>query len=126
MEKEKLKMDFLSRELLNKKTSMEKISMILEKVKNGNILVIEGGLSPTEEAELIETTMREIDTENFIGIDIQKFEKNKKSFLGFSSKKDVKFTIIGPANIMKTVKRKPNFLSIVAKLGDSCASMHQM
>jgi hypothetical protein len=41
-----------------------------------------------------------------------------------STKKTVGLTIIGPANVMKTVKKKSNFLSMIANLGDSSASMH--
>ena len=65
-----LKMDFLSSSALESSTSMEKVSMIVDRVKKGDLVVIEGGLTPEEEAELIETTMREIDVENFMGIDI--------------------------------------------------------
>ncbi|MGB9978594.1 DUF2073 domain-containing protein [Methanobacterium sp.] len=119
-----LKMDFLSSDALLTHTSMEKISMIVERVKEGNLVIIEGGLSPEEEAELIETTMREIDIENFMGIDIYTLEKDKKSLFGISKKKAVGLTIIGPANIMKTVKKKSNFLSMIANLGDSGASLH--
>ncbi len=119
-----LKMDFLSSDALSTHTSMEKISMIVERVKGGNLVVIEGGLSPEEEAELIETTMREIDIENFMGIDIYTLEKDKKALFGISKKKTIGLTIIGPANIMKTVKKKSNFLSMIANLGDSGASMH--
>lgn len=119
-----LKMDFLSSTALNSQTSMEKISMIVNRVKDGDLIVIEGGLSPEEEAELIETTMREIDVENFMGIDIYTLEKDKKSFFGLSKKKSVGITIIGPANVMKSVKRKSNFLSMIANLGDSDAPMH--
>ena len=119
-----LKMDFLSSDALLAHTSMEKISMIVDKVKGGNLVVIEGGLSPEEEAELIETTMREIDIENFVGIDIYTLEKDKKSLFGISKKKTVGLTIIGPANIMKTVNKKSNFLSMIANLGDSGASLH--
>ncbi len=119
-----LKMDFLSSTMLNSRTSMEKISMIVDRVKNGDLVVIEGGLTPEEEAELIETTMREIDVENFMGIDIYTLEKDKKSFFGLSKSKIVGITIIGPANVMKAVKKKSNFLSMVANLGDSSASMH--
>ncbi len=119
-----LKMDFLSSEALISQTSMEKIAMIIDKVKNGDIVVIEGGLSPTEEAELIETTMREIDIEKFVGIDVYTLEKNKKRFFGISNKKTVGLTVIGPANLMKAVKRKSNFLSMVADIGDSGASVH--
>ena len=119
-----LKMDFLSSSMLNSSTSMEKISMIVDRVKNGDLVVIEGGLTPEEEAELIETTMREIDVENFMGIDIYTLEKDKKSFFGLSKSKIVGLTIIGPANVMKAVKKKSNFLSMIANLGDSNASMH--
>ena len=119
-----LKMDFLSSTMLNSRTSMEKISMIVDRVKNGDLVVIEGGLTPEEEAELIETTMREIDVENFMGIDIYTLEKDKKSFFGLSKSKIVGLTIIGPANVMKAVKKKSNFLSMIANLGDLNASMH--
>ena len=119
-----LKMDFLSSSMLNSSTSMEKISMIVNRVKNGDLVVIEGGLTPEEEAELIETTMREIDVDNFMGIDIYTLEKDKKSFFGLSKSKIVGITIIGPANVMKAVKKKSNFLSMIANLGDSNASMH--
>jgi hypothetical protein len=119
-----LKMDFLSSDALKKQSSMEKISMIVDKVKQGELLVIEGGLEPEEEAELIETTMREIDVENFMGIDIYTLEKDESSFFGLSKKKTVGITIIGPANVMKTVKRKSNFLSMVASLGGNDASMY--
>ena len=119
-----LKMDFLSSSALNSQTSMEKVSMIVDRVKRGDLVVIEGGLTPEEEAELIETTMREIDIENFMGIDIYTLEKDKTSFFGFSRKKTIGITIIGPANVMKEVKKKSNFLSMIANLGGSDAPMH--
>jgi uncharacterized protein len=121
---EGLKMDFLSSDALESRSSMEKISMIIGRVKEGDILVIEGGLSPSEEAELIETTMREIDVENFVGIDVYTLEKDESSFFGLSKKKTVGLTIIGPANVMRSVKKKSNFLSMIAELGDSGASVH--
>jgi hypothetical protein len=119
-----LKMDFLSSDALHSQSSMEKVSMIVERVKRGDLVIIEGGLTPEEEAELIETTMREIDIENFVGIDIYTLEKDKKSLFGMSRKKAIGLTIIGPANVMKTVKKKSNFISMIANLGDSGASMH--
>jgi hypothetical protein len=119
-----LKMDFLSSDALKNRSSMEKIAMIVDKVKDGDLLVMEGGLTPTEEAELIETTMREIDVENFMGIDIYTLEKDESTFFGLSKRKTVGITIIGPANVMKTVKRKSNFLSMIAQLGGADAPVH--
>jgi hypothetical protein len=117
-------MDFLSSDALKNRSSMEKIAMIVDKVKNGDLLVMEGGLTPSEEAELIETTMREIDVENFLGIDIYTLEKDQSTFFGLSKRKTVGITIIGPANVMKTVKRKSNFLSMIAQLGGADAPVH--
>src|SRR5690606_28218573 len=119
-----LKMDFLSSKALEDKSSIEKISLIIDRVKDGDILVLEGSLSPSEEAELIETTMREIDVDNFVGIDIYTLEKDEKAFLGLSKRRTVGLTIIGPANVMRTVKKKSNFLSMIAEIGDSGASVH--
>ncbi|WJI10178.1 DUF2073 domain-containing protein [Methanobacterium sp. CWC-01] len=119
-----IKMDFLSSDALKNRSSMEKIAMIVDKVKNGDLLVMEGGLTPSEEAELIETTMREIDVENFLGIDIYTLEKDQSTFFGLSKRKTVGITIIGPANVMKTVKRKSNFLSMIAQLGGADAPVH--
>ena len=119
-----LKMDFLSSEALTSRSGLEKVSMIVDRVKNGDLVVIEGRLSPSEEAELIETTMREIDVENFVGIDIYTMEKDKKVLFGFAKKKIVGLTIIGPANVVQSVKKRSNFLSMIARLGDSDASMH--
>lgn len=121
---EGLKLDFLSSNALESLSSMEKVSMIVERVKNGELMVIEGGLSPEEEAELIETTMREIDIEKFVGIDIFTLEKDQRKFFGLSKKRTVGITVIGPANIMRSVKKKSDFLSMIAEIGDSGASVH--
>ena len=115
---EGLKMDFISSEALENATSMEKIYMIIGKVKDGSVVVMEGGLLPSERAELIETTMREIDIDNFVGIDVHTLEKDSSSFFGFSKKKTVVITIIGPANVMKTVKKQSNLLSLIADVSN--------
>ena len=121
---EGLKLDFLSSNALESLSSMEKVSMIVNRVKNGELMVIEGGLTPEEEAELIETTMREIDIEKFVGIDIFTLEKKQRKFFGLSKKKTIGITVIGPANLMKSVKKKSDFLSVIAEIGDSGASVH--
>lgn len=114
---EGLKMDFVSSKALENTSSMEKIYMIIERVKEGNLVVMEGGLTTPEKTELIETTMREIDIENFVGIDVQTLEESSSSFLGFSKKNTI-ITIIGPANLMKTVKKQSSILSLVAEISN--------
>ena len=48
-----VQMDLISGEKLAKMTSMEKIRLILDKVKTGKIVVLESGLTPDEEVRLI-------------------------------------------------------------------------
>nr|WP_263641072.1 DUF2073 domain-containing protein [Methanobrevibacter arboriphilus] len=67
----------------------KKIYMIIDKVKNGAVVVMEGGLTPSERAELIETTMREIDIENFVGIDVHTLEKDSASFFLVYQKREL-------------------------------------
>jgi hypothetical protein len=81
---------------------------------------MEGGLSTAEQTELIETTMREIDVddaESFVGIDINTLDKDSSSFFGFLKRKTV-ITVIGPADLVKTVKKQSNFLSMVAEVSE--------
>jgi len=82
---------------------------------------MEGGLSTSEKTELIETTMREIDVEddsaNFVGIDINTLDKDSSTFFGFLKRKTV-ITVIGPADVVKTVEKQSNFLSMVAEVSE--------
>ncbi|MCL2116363.1 MAG: DUF2073 domain-containing protein [Methanobrevibacter sp.] len=116
---EKLKLLFISSQALEDISSIEKIYKIIGLVKEGNLVVMDGGLSAFEQTELIETTMREIDVENeaenFIGFDINTLDKDSSSFLGFLKKKTV-ITVIGPADLVKTVEKQSDFLSMVAEV----------
>jgi len=100
-------------------SSSEKIYEIINLVKKDNLVVIEGDLSVFEQAELIETTMKEInvedDSETFVGVNVNTLDKDSQSFLGRLKKKTV-VTVIGPAKIVKTVEKHSNFLSMVAEL----------
>ncbi|MFQ6051023.1 MAG: DUF2073 domain-containing protein [Candidatus Hydrothermarchaeota archaeon] len=119
-----IQLDFVSSKVLSEKTTMEKIEYIMDRVKVGTIVVLEEGLNPVEEAELIETTMREIDMDKFHGIEvyrIQGHEKTKgiKSIFGsVIGKKSKGLTIIGPTNYVEAIKKEPDFLSMLAKPGD--------
>ena len=70
-------MDLISGEKLEKMTSMEKIRLILDKVKKGKIVVLESGLTPAEEVRLIEMTMTEIRVDEFSGIEIESYPSKK-------------------------------------------------
>ncbi|MDI6826489.1 MAG: DUF2073 domain-containing protein [Candidatus Aenigmarchaeota archaeon] len=135
----KLKMDFLSSSLLDGKSSKSKINFILNKVRDGSILVMNGVLSSEEEMELIKETMRRVD-DGFPGIEICSLKKQTKgwkqffevlserrvklqdfilqSLTGKSAKKSLKtgLTLIGPAKIIKEIKKNPDSFSVWAEV----------
>jgi len=98
-------------------TSDERIGKLLDIVKKDNIVLMQGRLKPIEETSLIQRTM-EIISKNFKGIEICTIYpegQNMKIFrkLTTSIVKSVLghrdgITIIGPANVVKEIKRDPN------------------
>ncbi|KXS40859.1 MAG: hypothetical protein AWU58_1848, partial [Methanohalophilus sp. T328-1] len=67
IEMQGIQMDLLSEDRLARMSPVEKIRFIIDEVKNGKILVLERGLSPEEEANLIEMTMTQIAPDEFSG-----------------------------------------------------------
>ena len=107
---EGVQIDLISGERMSDRTSMEKIRMILDGVRDGNIVILEEGLSPNEESKLIEVTMTEISPDEFDGIEIETYPRSETadaSFLdrlmGRESAK--KLTVIGPANQIETLHK---------------------
>lgn len=105
-------------------TSYERIRKILDNAKEEKIILIEGRLKPTEEAELISVTMQEIN-EHFKGIELHVIypEDHVK---GFFKKTKIKLvnkllgdrkgmTIVGPANIIKEIKKDPEKLEMITQ-----------
>ena len=107
-------------------SSEEKIRKLLKLVKEEKILMMEGRLTPVEEAKLIERTMEQI-SRKFKGVEIctvysngnkKKQELWNKIKLGFfnvllGSRQGV--TIIGPATVIKEIKRDPNKIELLMK-----------
>lgn len=105
-----VRINLISTQKLNELTTPEKIKFILDEVKNGTVLVLERGLSPVEEVQLIEKTMSEIDNETFIGIEIERYADSdiKKSWLSRIFKRTLRtsrMTVIGPALLLKTIRK---------------------
>jgi hypothetical protein len=99
--------NLVSRHKLEELTSSEKLQFILKEVKKGKILVLEQGLTPFEQTNLIEHTMKEIEHDTFIGVEMEGLGQDRPSFIqklfGFSKKPRV--TLIGPANLLKTIRK---------------------
>ncbi len=62
------------------RSSTEKLKFILNEVKKGKILVLEHGLTPMEQTSLIENTMREIEQDTFIGVEMEGYEQENPTF----------------------------------------------
>ncbi|WP_247005446.1 DUF2073 domain-containing protein [Halorientalis litorea] len=111
-----VQIDLISGERMEGMTSMEKIRMILDGVHEGNIVILEEGLSPDEESRLIEVTMTEISPDEFTGLEIETYPKSGTSDGGFLNRlmgkeETKKLTVIGPANQIETLHKDETLIS---------------
>ncbi|MGB9748954.1 MAG: OapB/ArvB family protein [Candidatus Woesearchaeota archaeon] len=102
-------------------SSIGRIRKLLKIAKENKIVLLEGRLRKEEEAELIKTTMEEIDDE-FKGIElgviypeegqlnfIKKLRLNIVNIvLGYRAG----FTVIGPASVVKEIKKDPKRIEL--------------
>ena len=104
--------------------SNERVRKILGIVLGNNILIIQGRLKSEEEARLIGDTMAMIGhIKNFSGIELAVitgednsnfFRKMTKGFVNILSGGDLSsITIIGPASIVKEIKRNPKKIELL-------------
>jgi uncharacterized protein len=113
-----VQIDLVSGERMKRMASIEKIRMILDGVHDGNIVILEEGLTPDEESKLIEMTMAEISPDaGFNGIEIETYPKSEtkdSSLLGRimgSNESPAKLTVIGPANQIETLHKDETLIS---------------
>lgn len=115
VQKAGININLISIERLNQMGSWEKIKFILNEVKRGNVLVLERGLTAREEADLIKTTMSNIDHDTFIGIEMQSYSKEdvkRGSWLSklLGRKQPPRMSVIGPADLLKTIHKDGNMI----------------
>lgn len=114
-----IRLDFISADSLASKGSVEKIDFILRRIKDNVIIVLEEGLTPKEEAELIEATMREIDVENFHGIEFYRIDHKatrlRDKIANYIAGKKAGLTILGPTRVVEAIKREPDYISMLAR-----------
>lgn len=102
--------------------SARRVKKILDIVKQNKIVLLEGRLKKEEEKDLIEITMEEIDN-NFKGIELSViypanpegdiFNRIKQNFVNLILGDRQGFTIIGPASIVKEIKKDPNKIELL-------------
>ena len=105
---EGISIDLISTEKLDE-LGKDKIRFILDSVKLGKVLVLEKGLTPTEELDLIRTTMGEIDHDSFIGVETPGFTGNvtQRTFFQriFGRAPAPRMMVVGPAQLLRTIKK---------------------
>lgn len=104
-------------------TSIGRIRKLLKIAREDKIVLLEGRLRKEEEGELIKTTMEEID-DDFKGIEMAVINPDKKddvigkmrsALAGMLLGDRQGFTIIGPANVVKEIKKDPNKIQLFAE-----------
>ncbi|MBW2969267.1 DUF2073 domain-containing protein [Candidatus Woesearchaeota archaeon] len=105
--------------------SGDKIRKLLSIAKKNKIVLLQGQLSQEEEAELIKTTMGEINKE-FRGIELAVIDSSQsKNLEGFARLKNdffsmllgnrSGFTVIGPANVVKSIRKNPGKIELLMR-----------
>ena len=98
--------NLISQQKLDGLSSQEKIHYILDEVQKGEILVLEKGLTPEEQAQLIEVTMTKVNPNKFSGIEMQGYLPERSSWLQrlLGRLHPPRMTVIGPADKLKTIQ----------------------
>ncbi len=106
--------------------SVERIRKLLKIILDNKVVILQGRLSPSEETRLIEDTMVMIDNvKEFKGIELAVltgddenrsfFDKLKIGLARAISGQQDAITIIGPASIVKEMKKDPKKLEIMMR-----------
>lgn len=119
-----ISVNLVSRQKLDELSSDEKLKFILKEVRNGKILVLEHGLTPMEQTNLIENTMKEIEHDTFIGIEMEGYSEDMPTFIQkiFGMIKKPRMTMIGPAHLLRTVRKDSNIIQTMIIPGKGAKS----
>src|SRR3989338_625551 len=104
--------------------SARRVKKLIDIVKENKIVLLQGRLKSEEETDLISIAMEEIG-ERFKGIelavinpgdkDAAGIKKMRNNFFGFLLGDRQGLTIIGPATIVKEIKKDPNKIELYTK-----------
>jgi len=126
--KEKIKnltLSFISYSEIEKLSSQERVNKIMDIILKNRIVILQGKLKPEEETSLITSTMALVGRiKNFKGIEIASISGSyEEAFLAkvrsgiarvLIGSRDA-LTIIGPANIVKEIKKDPSKIELMLK-----------
>lgn len=122
----KLTLQFLPYSEIERLASSERIKKLLNIILSNKIIILQGKLKPEEESRLIEDTMALVGhVKNFKGVELAVISSNSEKKPIFSQ---IRYgiakaligdrnalTIIGPASIVKDIKRDPKKIELMLK-----------
>jgi hypothetical protein len=104
--------------------SARRVKKLIDIVKENKIVLLQGRLRSEEEADLISIAMEEIG-DKFKGIElavinpgehqIKGFRKLRNNFFGFILGDRQGLTIVGPASVVREIKKDPNKIELYTK-----------
>jgi len=114
-----IEIEFISSEILDPMSKEERMRYILDHIKKNKILVVEESLSSTEEAELIEATMKQID-EKFSGIEVSTLREKtegslREMLIRLLGGRTGGLTVIGSSKLITKIKKEPQRISLFAE-----------
>ena len=123
--KNNLTLSFVSYSEIAKLKSVERVKKILDTILKGRIVILQGRLDSTEEASLIQSTMALVGrVKGFKGVELAVITQNQNSSMfdkvkigiarALVGQRDA-LTIIGPASIVKEIKRDPSKIELMLK-----------
>lgn len=115
-----LKIRYISIDRLNSLRTNSKIDLIIEHIKENNIILVDGRLKSRDEAELIRRTMIDLHKEFqiFHGVEMVSLQdgfQTKKGVMGIFRKEPKGITIIGPASIITEMKQQTDHVELNIK-----------
>ena len=119
-----LTLQFIPYSEISKLPSVDRIKKLLKVILDNKVVVLQGRLRPLEESRLIEDTMVMIgNVKGFKGVELEVisgddddksfFEKLRYALARFIIGQQDVMTIIGPASIVKEMKRDPTKLEVM-------------
>jgi hypothetical protein len=117
-----IQIEFISAEVLKDLGQDDKMTYILDHVKEDKILVIEEGMSPVEEGALIQATMAQI-SKKFTGIEVSTLTEKKEDgirnrLIRMLGGRTGGLTVIGPSKLVKQIKKDPRHITMLASSED--------
>lgn len=113
-----LQIEFISSTALRPMGEGEKMDYILRSISKNKIVVLDGMLSPIEEKNLIQETMKRVDTK-FPGIEISTVGNSvldlRTRIIKILGGSLGGITVIGPSKLVKQIKKHPDKLNLLAE-----------